>query len=688
MEGRLKTNDQLLIHEIFRIIYDKAPVGAELYDSKGLLVVANQAAADIFGFKNSEDITGFKPFEGSHITAAQKKRLRSGEPVQCELSFDFETAKKQGLFRTTKSGLIHLDVVITPLTIQGEVAGGGYLVQIQDITDRVQEAAALRESEARFRALFEQAAVGMAEIDTLTGRFIHVNQRYADMLGTSIKELQEKTIQTITYPEDLQADLDNMSLLTDGKIRQFSMGKRYIRKDGEIIWVSLSVSPLWAPGEAPSHHVVIITDVTGRKRTEDELCRAYTDMEARIQGCTAQLSAANAALTAEIKERRKAEKALWNSEKNLHHITSSVGAGIYVIDVRGAITFMNPMAKRLLGWSMDELNEKWAHNLIHRHRADGRPIPFKKCRIQNVLRSGKAYASSDEIFSRKDGSSFPVSVVSAPMMEDGKAFASVTVFQDITERKQAEEKISQLNTKLRKKVEKLEAAYRDMESFSYSAAHDLRQPLVVIGWYAKKLRKRYAESLDEEGREKLTGILDSVQTMEQLLTDLMAFSRVSARKINPAEIDMEALVQTTFKELEATLERRHVALKVKSPPDAFGDPSLLHIVLMNLLANALKYTRDEKVARIEVGGAMKGDETLYYVKDNGIGFDMAHADKLFGLFQRLHAADAFEGTGVGLVISKRIVEKHGGKMWAEGKPGKGAIFFFSLPCKESASNYH
>jgi signal transduction histidine kinase len=255
----------------------------------------------------------------------------------------------------------------------------------------------------------------------------------------------------------------------------------------------------------------------------------------------------------------------------------------------------------------------------------------------------------------------------------------------VFERREAEDKIKKLNQDLQYHAAKLEASYKDMESFSYSASHDLRSPLINIHALSRLLVKDYGDGLDDNGRQLLNRIQENVKKMEQLINDLLAFSHVSSKEIRTSEINMEALTKEVFEEFRPTIRNRSVQLKMKDLPSAYGDQSMMRQVFANLFSNAIKFTKAKEIAIIEVGGNTEGNENIYYVKDNGAGFDMVHADKLFALFHRLHSQNEFEGTGIGLVIIKRIIDKHGGRVWAEGKPNEGAKFCFSLPIQEKAS---
>lgn len=261
---------------------------------------------------------------------------------------------------------------------------------------------------------------------------------------------------------------------------------------------------------------------------------------------------------------------------------------------------------------------------------------------------------------------------------DGK-MRSIASLLDITDRKFRELEIEQLNKELEKSIEQQKALNKELESFSYSVSHDLRAPLRSIDGYTRILLEDYAEKLDDEARRLMSVVMNNAQKMNKLIDDLLMFSRLGKQPVEKTELNMNVMFQSIINELKNHKQADHAEFELKPLLPAHGDRNLITQVITNLLSNAIKYSSKKEKPRIEIGSYEENGFNVYYVKDNGAGFDMAYYEKLFGIFQRLHTASEFEGTGVGLAIVQRIINRHEGKVWAEAKPGEGATFYFSLP---------
>ena len=244
---------------------------------------------------------------------------------------------------------------------------------------------------------------------------------------------------------------------------------------------------------------------------------------------------------------------------------------------------------------------------------------------------------------------------------------------------------AQLEARVRERTEELHASNSELEAFSYSVSHDLRAPLRHITGFATLLHQHAGASLDDQGRRYLTTITDAAARMATLIDDLLAFSRMGRANVSKRRVELSQLVREARDEVSADVNGRRIAWEIHDLPPVDADPSLLRPVLVNLLSNAVKYTGTRNEARIEVGTESRAGELVVFVRDNGVGFDMAYAHKLFGVFQRLHRADEFSGTGIGLANVRRIIQRHGGRTWAEGALDAGATFYFSLPSQGGAS---
>jgi PAS domain S-box-containing protein len=350
----------------------------------------------------------------------------------------------------------------------------------------------------------------------------------------------------------------------------------------------------------------------------------------------------------------------------------------------GIITSWNPGAEKLFGYPARE--------------AVGQPmltfIPPERAREEAAILARIARGESVEHFEtvriRKDGKRADVSVTISPVKDShGKVTGVSTVARDISERKQAEQRLAAslkevtdlkagLEQRVARRTAELETANKELEAFSYSVSHDLRAPLRAINGFAGIVLEDFGPQLPEAGRGYLQRIRNGGRRMGELIDDLLAFSRLSRQPVNRQLVDSARIVQEALDELKPQREGRQIELRTGVLSPCLADSTLMKQVWVNLLSNALKYSRDRQPAMVEVGCLRENNGTIFFVRDNGVGFDMQYVDKLFGVFQRLHRSDEFEGTGVGLAIVQRIVHRHGGRVWAEAQVDQGAVFYFTL----------
>ncbi|HXB40330.1 MAG TPA: PAS domain S-box protein [Bacteroidia bacterium] len=354
---------------------------------------------------------------------------------------------------------------------------------------------------------------------------------------------------------------------------------------------------------------------------------------------------------------------LKESEERYHNMVEEVeDYAILLLDKNGFIQNWNKGVKKIKGYDIDEILGK-NFNMFYPSEARESKLPEKL--LEKAVRKGKAIEEGWRI--KKDGTFFWAYVVLTALHDEKNnviGFSKVT--RDLTLLKEAEDKLIAVN--------------KELEAFSYSVSHDLRAPLRAIDGYAKILEEDYGKMLDGEGNRLLETVQFNAKKMGNLIDDLLAFSRLGKKELTKTDLNMNELVEGALYELNKSVKHQ-AKVEIKHLHPAKGDYGLINQVVVNLLSNALKYSSKVKEPLIEIGSEKKGDKIIYSVKDNGAGFDMRYVNKLFGVFQRLHTMDEFEGTGVGLAIVQRILAKHGGDVSAEGEKNKGAIFKFSLPLK-------
>jgi PAS domain S-box-containing protein len=604
------------------IVFDFSLAANSIADGKGTITEANEAFVTLWGYPAKEEVVG-KPL--LHFLQDEKQAVGIITALNTQGKWEGEyTAQRKDGSTFTAYGLA---------TDLKDPSGKliGYQSAVIDITDRKQAERKLQTLSSRNQAMLEAIPDIIMEVDT-DKVYSWANHAGIDFFGADVIGREASY-----YFAGEQKTYLTVKPIFNGKEDVIYVESWQRRRDGE-------------------------------KRLLAWWCRVLKDESGNMTGA---LSSAR-----DITEIQRAEEALRKSELKFRETIVNLDEGYYSVTLDGKLLEHNQAFNRILGFDIHK-------NLKGVQLPDFWQDPGQR---QEYL---KAFAATGSItnyqIDAKTRTGGKITILASAHLvkdENNRPQWIEGVFLDISERIRAELEIQRLNEELERRVlqrtAQLETANKELEAFSYSVSHDLRAPLRAIDGFARIVLEDYAKKLDDEGRRLLGVISSNTNKMGQLIDDLLAFSRLSRQQMAFAPVDLAALADDAFSELKSTEKGRRIEFKIGTHPAAFGDRSMLRHVLLNLLSNALKFTRPRAKARIEFGAQAAIGETICYVKDNGVGFNMEYAHKLFGVFQRLHGSDEFEGTGVGLAIVQRIVLRHGGRVWAESSK-KGATFYFTIP---------
>ncbi|MES2693864.1 MAG: PAS domain S-box protein [Verrucomicrobiota bacterium] len=513
---------------------------------------------------------------------------------------------------------------------------------IRDITDRKHAEEALRRSEARKAAVLETALDAIVSIDE-QGRIIEWNPAAERIFGYSRalamgREMAELVIPPTNH-ELHQKGMKRFIQTGRGRMLGHRVEIMAMRANGAEFPVELTVTRI--SGDGPMVFTSFIRDITERRRTEEALRKSEERFRLLVEGVE--------------------------------------DYAIYMLDTHGRITTWNAGAERIEGFRAQEIVGRRFHRFY-----TPEDVERKKPDLALAVATAEGRFQDECWQVRKDGTHYWAAFVITALRDDtGRLTGFSTIARDITKRKHAEDEIRRLNTELERRVEErtseLQAAYHEMEAFSYSISHDLRAPLIHIAGFSEMLKSDLGASLDEKSRRHLDTICDSAENMGLMIADLLTFSRIGRAEIHKVRFNPADTIKDVRRDLLAQTNNRSIDWKIQDLPHIYGDPFLLRQALFNLIANAIKYTRRRPEAKIEIFADSTDKEHIIGIRDNGAGFDMKYVGKLFGVFQRLHPASDFEGTGIGLANVRRIVQRHGGRTWAEGTVDGGATFYFSIP---------
>jgi PAS domain S-box-containing protein len=550
----------------------------------------------------------------------------------------------------------------------------GMVVTSRDSTEQMEEA--LRSSERRFRLAFDEAPAGMA-LTAPDGRLLEVNRALCRMLGYSEQELLEQGNVVLTHPDDVAESRERIRQLLAGDIHSSTLEKRYLHKQGQVIWTHYTASLLRAVDGRPLYFIFHIQDITARKL---------------------------------------AEAMLRESEDRFRTLIEQAPVGACIVDEHGIVEMANDAYCALYGYTREELlgqhvtvtipMDRYTEllemedasalaqpGIAHGNVSDTTPAELRTtlARMSGLLEIYETHHEGprEGVIYTKGGEVRHILAGAAPIVgSDGHTKRAafivdtserVRAARALTEMQEAALKAERENAAVLARINReLARSNAELEQFASVASHDLRSPLNTIGSFAQLLSMRYAGKLDQDADEFLTFIVDAVKRMQQLIDDLLAFARVGAQESPPEPVDCAALARHLTNLLSTTIVESGAVISYSDLPTVPGQASQLSQVFQNLIANAIKF-HGEAPLQVTISALRQGNEWLFSVQDNGIGIDPAYVERVFVLFQRLHTREEYPGTGIGLAVCKKIIERHGGRIWLESRPGHGTRVLFTLP---------
>ena len=496
-----------------------------------------------------------------------------------------------------------------------------------DITARRAAEQALSQSEERFRRTFELAGSGLAHV-SLDGRFLRVNPRICEILGYTKDELTGMTVKQISHPADRDlADAPRARVMA-GEMDSARLEKRYLRKDGAVVWLAIAIALERDAAGRPLYAISVLDDITSRKH---------------------------------------AEEALRQSEELFRKTFELAASGVAHVSLEGRLIRVNRRLTEMLGYTEQELIGRSVKEISY---ADDRDLTdAQRAQIRSGERESMRF---EKRYLRKNGDLVWVSLGVALVRDAfGTPQYEIAMFDDITERKHAEAALHEAH-------EELKRSNSELEQFAYVASHDLQEPLRMVSSYTQLLGRRYGEKFDADAKEFMAYIVDGATRMKQLIEDLLAYSRVGTHGKEFREVEVEVPVRRAVTNLRSAIEEAGAAVTWDPLPSVMADEMQLTQLFQNLIGNALKF-RSASVPRIHVFVAKRDADWHFMVRDNGIGIEAQYFERIFMVFQRLHNKAEYPGTGIGLAICKKVVERHGGGIWVESRPGEGSAFHFNLP---------
>lgn len=629
-----KTRQTALAEVKFRRAFDYSSIGMALVSLEGSWLEVNTSVSKMLGYTPEElrqltfqDIT--HPDDLDRDLQYLHKML--------DKTIDTYHMEKRYIH---KNGSVVWGLLSVSMLLNQDGTPYCFLSQIQDITTRKVAEQQMLEAKTRFEGAFNYSASGMG-LATIDGRWMQVNPTLCNLFGYTEQEMYGLTFKDITHPDDWDSDYEQVKHLLAGEIESYYLEKRYIHKNGSVVWALLSASLLKDESGKPQYFLKQIHDITDRKIADEELKRVNRDLRAILD--------------------------------------SGTQVSIISTDTDGLITHFSKGSETLLGYTAEEMEGKQTPAVIHvlqevQARGEkltaryGRPVQGFDVLVERA-RQG-LYESREWTYVRKDGSTFPVQlVVTALKNEQNEVTGFLGIATDLTETKATQEAM--------RKVAAAEAKTRELEQFTYIASHDLQEPLRSLTSFTEMLHTNYAAKLDEQGRMMLEYSRNSAARMSELIQGLLFYSRIGQEK-KLEVVDTDITAKQVMQDLAQSIKETGAVITTAGLPELRVYPVEFRLLLQNLVNNAIKFRRKDVAPQISITAQRVNESVHYKVTDNGIGIPEKDRQKVFILFKRLHDREDYAGTGIGLAHCKKIVEMHGGNIWIEANPVGGTIFNFTI----------
>lgn len=603
----------------FEMVFEKSMAGKSLTAPDGKLLKINNAFAQMLGYTVEE----MQSVNFAAITHPDDM-AGSRECIRCLMAGERDNYRLEKRYIHKNKSIVWTDVS-TSLLRDGAGKPLYFITTIMDTNHRKNMEIAVAESEEKFRSTFEQAQVGVVLVSG-DKKFIKVNEKFCKITGYTAEELYAKTFPELTYKDDVEKDIAGVKEVAAGKRDLYQAEKRYVKKDGSIAWATTTVSAVKKDGKFVNF-VAVIEDISLKKKAEE-------------------------LLTASEEKYRQLFTAMSQGLAVHEAIMDSDGR---MIDYR--FIDVNASYEKVTGWKRDEIIGKTIKQVL-----PGVESVWLET-FGRVVKTGVAeYLEDYAAGLKKYYGTFTYRI---------KQDRFAVLVTDVTERRKMQEE-------LKKTMQNLERSNKELEQFAFVASHDLQEPLRAVTGYIQLLEKKYLGRLDKDADRYLKEVVDGSGRMRALINDLLAFSRIESKVNELKEIDMNAVFDTVIYGLGKAMSESSAEITKDRLPKVMADEIHMVQLLQNLIGNGIKFHGANK-PQIHVSAKQEGKEIVFSVKDNGIGIEKEYYEKIFVIFQRLHGREEYPGTGIGLAICKKIVERHNGRIWVESEPGKGSTFYFTLP---------